>query len=568
MSEPQKDTIYVDIDDEITTIIDKVQASSNKVVALVLPKRATALQSIVNMKLLKRSSDQANKNVVLITTESGLMPLAGVVGMHVAKTPTSRPEIPPGPQSDAALTNDADTIDLQDDTLEEPIDVATPVGELAGPARLPSPDKPVSENGVETLELDNTVDSAPAAMAKSAKVKKPKKDKKLKVPDFKKFRTLLILGVILLLLLIVGAIFAFKILPKAEINVTTNASNVNTDVDFALSTSAKTFSESGSTVPAKRVQTQKTATGTANATGQKNNGERARGKVNMTLCTTSPNATGRIASGTGLSSGGKTYITQENAEFQYSGSCSGGFRFRASDVDITAQTGGASFNTSSADFSVSGRSDINSTGSASGGTDDIQTIVTQTDIDSAKSKIASEATGVQDDLQQQLEDDGLYPISATFNTGQPSTTASASVGAQATSVTVTQTTTYSLLGATLTNIKTLVDADIKSQIDASTQGILSQGITQAAFKVNETTSTGAAMTIQTEAVVGPSLDTGELASQAAGKKAGEIEAEVGSNTGVTGVEVKLSPFWVSKAPSNTSKIKVIIAKPTNSNNGN
>src|SRR5579884_4261276 len=92
-----KDTIYVDIDDEITGIIDKVKNSSSKVVALVLPKRAAVFQSIVNMKLLKRAADQGNKRVVLITSEAGLLPLAGAAGLHVAKTLTSKQEIPAGP---------------------------------------------------------------------------------------------------------------------------------------------------------------------------------------------------------------------------------------------------------------------------------------------------------------------------------------------------------------------------------------------------------------------------------------------------------------------------------------
>ena len=56
---PAKDVIYIDVDDEITTIIDKVRSSQSKILALVLPKRATTLQSIVNMKLLKRSADEA-----------------------------------------------------------------------------------------------------------------------------------------------------------------------------------------------------------------------------------------------------------------------------------------------------------------------------------------------------------------------------------------------------------------------------------------------------------------------------------------------------------------------------
>src|SRR5688572_3825161 len=89
-----KDTIYIDIDDEITSIIDKVVSSKHKIVALVLPRRSTVLQSLVNMKLLKRSGDSSGKHLVLVTSEPGLLPLAGSVGLYVAKTPTSKPEIP------------------------------------------------------------------------------------------------------------------------------------------------------------------------------------------------------------------------------------------------------------------------------------------------------------------------------------------------------------------------------------------------------------------------------------------------------------------------------------------
>ena len=44
MAVDKKDTIYVDIDDEITGIIDKLRNSDGKVVALVLPKRATTFR--------------------------------------------------------------------------------------------------------------------------------------------------------------------------------------------------------------------------------------------------------------------------------------------------------------------------------------------------------------------------------------------------------------------------------------------------------------------------------------------------------------------------------------------
>ena len=44
-----KQVIYVDVDDEITAIIDKMNSADAKVVALVLPKRASVFQSVVNM---------------------------------------------------------------------------------------------------------------------------------------------------------------------------------------------------------------------------------------------------------------------------------------------------------------------------------------------------------------------------------------------------------------------------------------------------------------------------------------------------------------------------------------
>src|SRR6185295_7500901 len=97
-----KDTIYIDVDDEITSIIEKVRGSEHKILALVLPKRATTLQSIVNMKLLKRTADDAKKNVVLITSEANILPLAGAVGLHTAKTLQSKPAIPPPPDMSKA----------------------------------------------------------------------------------------------------------------------------------------------------------------------------------------------------------------------------------------------------------------------------------------------------------------------------------------------------------------------------------------------------------------------------------------------------------------------------------
>lgn len=564
-----KETIYIDVEDEITSIIEKVNASKSKIIALVLPKRATVFQSLVNMKLLKRSAEQAKKNLVLITTEAALMPLAASAGLYVASTPSSKPEIP----SVGTLDNNGEeAINLDD---ESPAEVTAansgtvPVGKLAGGAGAAA-----AADGIETVELDDesedgddTAETGAAAGATAATTQaKIKKDKKLKVPNFNKFRALVFLGVFALVLLVFGLYVAAAVLPKATITIGTDASDVNVDIAAELDTKATELDEAQHTIPAKSVQEQKTVSQQVAATGQKNNGDKATGTVNMSVpCSAVSSGPITIPAGTGVSAKGKTYITQDTVSLGSSApSFSGGCHFNDSS-DITAQTGGSQYNTDgSVDFSVAGNSNVSATGSADGGTDNIITVVQQSDIDDATKKMATQDTAsVKDDLEKKITQDGLYPITSTFDTGTPTTTSSSQPGDQASNVTVTSVYTYSMYGAQKTDLEKLLKNDIKSQVDTSKQAILSTGLDTASFKVVGGADTSKQISIQSTGTVGPDLDATQIAKDAAGKKAGEVEANVNKLPGVTNVDVKTSPFWVNAVPKKVSKITVVIEKASN-----
>ena len=568
MATPNKDTIYIDIDDEITGIIDKVRASDGKILALVLPKRASVFQSIVNMKLLKRSADNAKKHIVLITSEAGLLPLAGAVGLHVAKTLQTKPEIPDAPLFDDHEETVEETADLPESLPITATAGDRPVGELAGLA--------ITGDDVETLEME---DDEPAEVGVvAAAVPKVKKNKKLAVPNFDRFRMLLIVGVIALIALIVGLFFALTVLPKAVIAITTNASDVNVGFTMNLDTAAKALDPATATLPAKQVQSQKTSTQSAPATGQKNNGTRSQGSIVFYNCDQYDrlhDITQTIPAGTGVSSNGLTYITQKSIDVQPSS-----FKLDntcrkdapSGTVTILAQSAGAKYNTGSGvSFSVasSNPSDgtnsysASSTDGLSGGTDNIVKVVSQSDIDSAKQKMTAQDSGAKQDLQAQLNQTGYTAISATFAAGTtPTVTTSANVGDTADNVTVTQIITYSMFGAKQSDLKTLVDNDVKKQIDTSKQSILSEGLTDAKYRVVAATDTTAQVALQTVATAGPDLNIDNIKRESAGKKGGDIKSLIQSTPGVTDVKVKLSPFWVSSVPKKTTKITVTIAKPT------
>lgn len=563
MSTAEKDTIYIDIDDEITGIIDKLKTSDSKLVALVLPKRATVFQSIVNMKLIKRAADASGKNLVLITSEAGLMPLAGAAGVFVAKTLNSKPEIPVGPDQ---IDDSEETIDETGNVPEE-VTAATAggvaVGALAGAAVASNKD-----DGVETLELDNDSPLAEASKATGAtKPKdfsppKPKKDKKLKVPDFNRFRLLLIAGGIALVALIVFGYFAIRVLPKATIVIDTDATSVETELDFTLSTTATELDPEQNIVPAKQVQQQKSYTQQVATTGQKNNGNKASGTVKITNCSTGDVT---LAAGSGLTSGGNTYITQQTVTVPVSdfkglnGPCKNN---GTADVNITAQSAGTASNGATS-FAIPSQSGLTGTasGSISGGTDNIVRTVNQNDINNAKSKINLEDPSIKSDLESQLRKAGYFPVKTTFNSGTPAVTSSNSVGQVADNVTVTQNVTYSMLGAQRDDLATLVTDSIKEQIDPEKQSILDDGIDSASYTVSNLTATGAQISIKATATAGPDLDTDQIRQEALGQKAAAIRDSLKNNPDVKDVDVKLSPFWVSSVPKNESKVIIKIEKP-------
>lgn len=561
-----KDTIYVDIDDEITGIIDKVQGSSGKVVALVLPKRAAVFQSIVNMKLLKRAADSSNKNLALITTEAGLLPLAGMAGIHVAKTLNSKPEIPSAPK----LSEDIED-SVSEDGLEE-ITAATAgaaaVGDLAG--------KPPASDAMETLTLpedklpqESTANPAkaksfePPAAAAAKKAAKGKKDKKLKIPNFNRFRLLIIGGIALLLFLIIFGILAVKVLPKATITIDTDSQKVDSNLDLTLSTTAKSLDASSNTVPAKLAQQQKTYSQQVATTGQKNNGNKASGSVQLTNCSGGDVS---LAAGTGLSSNGNTYITQQpvtvpDSDYSKNSTCHNNGK---ATVNVLAQNPGTSYNGATS-FTVAGysSSDLSGTQSSpiSGGTDNIVHSVNQNDINNAKAKINTNDPGVKQDLESQLKGGGYFVIEATYNAGTPATTQSAAVGAVADNVTVTETVTYTLFGVHESDLKTLVDNDVGTQIDTSKQKIQDEGLSKAVFSVNNASPTGAQISMDTKAIAGPDINITSIKNNATGQKPGKVKSDLEGNPGIKSVDVNVGPFWVTNVPKKTSKIKVVITEP-------
>lgn len=550
---PGKDVVYLDIDDDITTIVDKVEGSKEKIVALVLPKRFATLQSIVNMRLLKRSSELASKNIVLITSESALLPLAGAAGIHVAKNLQSKPEIPPSPvdlpQEKPAVPEDPDAeIDAKDAKL----DYHRSIGGLAAGGTVEEP---------ETIPLE---DADEAEKASKAHVKKTPKDRKLKVPNFERFRILLGLGIAGIISLITFLVFAIFILPKATITLQTEATPLSAVFTLDTSDQITTLDEEKDIIPSVLKTSDLKSNQKVQATGQQNNGKKATGTVVLRNCT--DNAV-TVPAGTGVSTAGLSYITQQSASldsgnFDGSGNCKTSGSHTQS-VNVTAQQPGAKYNIGSGQtFSVIGKpSGVTGSNSSafSGGTDDIQTILSQADVDSAANKLTDEDRNkFVNSFKQSLDQEGLYLAEATLKAKDPAVTATPAVGQAAGEANISITISYSVLVVPKEELKKAITNELNKQIDKSKQKIGAGDVlkTVTVSVQSQKSPAIATLSINADTTAIPIIDTDAIKKQVGGKKEGEIKSLLGELPGIKNVEVKMSPFWVSKAPKKAGKITV------------
>lgn len=542
MPASQKDVIYLDVDDEITGIIEKIQTSSGKIVCLVLPKRASVFQSIVNMKLLKRTATSSKKNLVLVTSDQGILPLAGAVGLHVANTLQSKPSIPVAPTE---ITGPITVDEIEIDEPETPI--------------IPLKNKPLIDDE-ETIELDDD-DVAPAVVP--LKGSKQKANRKLKVPDFNKFRTKLLLGGGLLALLIIAFVFASIVLPKATVAITTNNTEVASEITVTTSPSFAELDTEAKRVPGALKELKKTEVQKVPATGQRDMGTKASGSVTLSLTDCSKEQV-TVPSGTAVTAGNLNFITQADVTMQ---SVKIGSTCRNNDfknissakVSVVAQNAGDSYNLSSRNYTVAGFANVIGAGEAmSGGTSKIIKVVSQQDIDGAKQKILETANATaNEETAKLLRAENYFAITDTFISKEPVVTSNPGVNAEAEEVTVSVTLSYTMAGASRDALNTLLDEAVKKNVDTSQQKVLNNGLDTAAVVINSKKTNGETnFELQVKATAGVEQNESDIKQAVAGKKKNEAEAAIRTRQGIENVTVTYSPFWVSKVPGNQEKITV------------
>jgi hypothetical protein len=545
-----KDVIYIDVDDDVTAIIGKIKKAKEKIVAIVPPKRAGALQSAVNLRLINRMVKAEKKHLVLITNNQALIALAANIAIPVAKNLQSKPELAEVP---------ALAVDEGDDIIDGS---ELPVGDHADSV-------PVSDNTREKTEMRSdviddmdidgeTVAPAVAAGAGAAISKRVASAKgKVKIPNFDKFRKRLFLGIGGGVLLVALLIWMFVFAPAATVIVTAQTSPAPVSASVKLGGTAATNFEEGIL---KSVSQQEKVDETIefDATGTEDVGDKATGTLEVSKLSQSDQD---VPAGSRFTaSGGLVFITQSDITVPASVPCFPTFCAQSVDVAVKAEKPGTNYNDVSG--SATGPSGTTGTFSSptSGGTSKIAKVVSADDIERAKGQLIGQSTDEQKEALIEKFTSGEKVIDSSFTVSRGKTVSAPAVNEEAPAsgkAKLTIPTTYTIYAVPKADLESYLNSSIETQLDdQNNQRVYNTGIDDASlsnFKKDGDTLTA---TVNSTGQIGPKIDENAIKETVKGKIYGEVQSTLEAIDGVKEVDIQFSFFWVRSVPNDTSKIRI------------
>lgn len=564
-----KDVIYIEPEDDITDIITKIEGSKEKIVALVPPKKAGVFRSVVNIKLISKVGKTADKTIVLVTVDPSIVKLAAATRMPVTKNLQTAPAIP---EADAEMTEMAkeEIVSGPTEAIEEEI-----VHAEEATAKADSEDKDEDDEEEEDLP---------------AKKKGKKADKKSKsagdksgnpvINWIKSHKKLTIFGCIGLVVLIVVLIWAFVIAPAVDITVgiSTETNNFAETVTFTTNMAEENAAEGKFYLEEKKIES--VAEVPFEATGQKNNGERASGEV-IVYSFFKKEGTISINAGSTFTINGLSYTSSKDASLTWNGD-----GFSACDnknnatqitnsgcqistkVPVTATAPGTKYNiaASNSGWSTTASVSVYSDKAMSGGTDDIVTVVEQGDVEKAKDALKSSN---EEENKAKLMDsigDGVLALENSFEQDTSAAVATPAAGEEVkdgTKPTLKATTTAKVFVVDKSKLEEFIREKAKLEDDQKIYEIKDPYVEN--FVKGDT---GYAGKLKTTYAVGPKVTDNDILEMVKGKGIGDARHDLSSINGVTSVNINTSYPWVSAIPGDTNKITINMEVKNSDNNDN
>ena len=538
--------LYLDADTVLTEAIEKLKKSTDTEVRIVVPSRSALLQSSVNVKLLKKSAKDSKKDLVLVTNDKITKNLAGAAGIAVAssvKAMAHVPDIeqPPRRGAEAIVIDPGKEAQAKADQADKS-------------------DKP-SDQGFQSKHIDLDGEADPEAEESLKPISsKSKKDKK--VPNYGKLNKRIWIGASVFGVVLV-AILALTFLPTGKVTLLVNAKKTSLNFNFILDAASSSSDINAQTLAAQKLEITKDSSFEITATGKKEVGTKATGTIALKNC--DDVSTHSLPAGSGLTSGGKTFVTAQAVSIP-AGSAGGGVVNCSSaiDVQITATAPGESYNLGASNFALTGFSSLyKATGQTSGGTTKTITILSAEDITIAKKQAEEQSKSAADELAKKAGSE-LQLFKSTIQADFVEFKTSVAQDAEADKVSVNSKIKYTGFAAKTADVNKLFDGQIQIDLKGNKE-VYENGSQNGTYTTTKQFSPEKLqLNVKTSAYYGDPIDKPAIAKQVAGKAKKDVSDIVKqSGDQITGSQVEVNPDLLPNMPVMSGRITIDIKVTTN-----
>lgn len=542
--------IYLEVDEDITSAVDKLTSEPGSAVQIVTAKRSTLFQSVINLKLLKKAAADANKDLVLVTSDKVATNLAGRIGVPIASQVGEPGAVPKAAAAAAAMKAVGD---------EDEIDGGT-VGDVVPAAKPAQPEPHPAEEAVKQVPAPEAPKPA-ASPADAAQPKDKKPGKKSAVPSIGKMqkRALWAGAAVAILLLIVGLNFYFT---RATVTLFAKGAQVNSSFDFTADPSARQSDIGSATLAATELSLNKTLNASVQATGTKDLGTKASGTITV-YNEYDSNDQALVAGTRFVTSDGKVFRSTADATVP-GGSVSGGKIVAGkTTVSVQADQNGDQYNVGPTRYSIPGLSAAQQSGiygqgqQMQGGSSKTAKVITQADIDRAQqAAVEADKAEAQKDLKDKAGKSQVV-LEPSLQQKVTKSNPSPAAGSEASSGTVAISVEYTQLAVKQSELSELAKSKEQEQIGQDKE-IYDDGSGNLQLKtMGAATGSGAQkFRANATAFAGTKIDKDALVKDIKGKKIGEATEIAQRLQDVEKAEIKVTPTWATSLPLMTSHIKV------------
>ena len=611
-------TFYIDIEEEISSIVDRLSKSMSTDNYFVVPKRALFLQSVVNLKLLKREAEKVGKKIFVVTQDEIGASMAERCGIEVLENleelepvndvkknyaeeesfEMEKPIILKPNDNDKIMrlsgVGSSDFFDSNDVMHEKRIESMGKPKNAISPrhvvvdqaASLEKKSKPLIRSSAKSFEgikvesrggyhkessYSGQLDPGKAkTLEKMFSHEKDQIKPRIQPSPAREGRIKKAIAIFsVFCLLAFAGIAAYLFVPSAKIIVTPNILKDKIDLNLHGSLDAKQVEQSS--IPLKIIDKDASLSLSYDVAGMNAiSGKKAHGTV-VIYNEYDSNPQTLIATTRLESENGKIFRIQKNVVVPGKTTIGGEVKPGAVSVDVVADQAGSDFNLDPMKFNIPGFKDspkydkfyAKSSETMIGGTSDGKSTggaVTQRDIDNAKQKTEAALNDkINQDIKDQLGDSGT-----SLPQGQKITitksAAAARVGDMVSSFDYVVTASVHALAFSESDVKNSITQSIKDSGLGNVKKEVSKieyGTVDADFDKNTLD-----LRIHAEITATPIIDAEQIKKELLGKNDDQLSGILRKYTSIKNVNFEFSPSFISRLPQYEQRVSIEI-KPEN-----